>query len=86
MRIEKEKIMVCITCQDGSLIEGFVHALPGERLFDFINDDKEKFIVVSDAEFSIPKKISSFRLSSGKKKKKNLIILNKSSIKSIEEL
>lgn len=49
MRVEKEKRKVNITCLDNSLIKGFVHINPGERIIDFINDQKENFIAVTES-------------------------------------
>ncbi len=85
MRIEKEKRKVNIICEDGSLIKGTVHINPGERLIDFVNDDKEDFIIVTEVEFYNIKEIHSFRLLEEIRKKRNMIVLNKASVKLIEE-
>ncbi len=86
MRVEKEKRKVIIVCVDGSLVKGFVHINPGERIIDFFNDVKESFIAVTSAEFYNIKEIHSFSLFSELKKKKNVVVLNKSAIKLVEEL
>ena len=86
MKVEKDKLSVMITCEDGSLVKGYVHINPGERLIDFINDEKEEFIVVTQAEFYNIKEIHSFRLFNEARKKKTMIILNKTSIKLFEEI
>lgn len=86
MRIEKEKRKVNVICEDGSLVKGFVHINPGERMLDFFNDSKENFIAVTNAEFYNIKEIHSFKLFSEIAKKKNAIILNKSCIKLVEEV
>lgn len=86
MRVEKEKLKVNISCEDGSLIKGLVHINPGERLIDFLNDQKEYFIAVTNAEFYNIKEIHSFRLVNEMSKKKNLVVLNKNSIKLVEAI
>jgi hypothetical protein len=84
MRIDKEKRKISIICVDGSSVKGIVHINPGERVLDFINDMREKFIAITNAEFFYAEDIQSFRLTKSLKKKE-LVILNKSSIKWIEE-
>lgn len=86
MKIEKDKRQVNIVCEDGSLIKGFVHINPGERMIDFINDTKEVFIAVTEVEFYNIKEIHSFKLFSEMTKNKKAIVVNKTSIKLIEEL
>ncbi len=86
MKIEKDKRKVNIVCEDGSLIKGFVHINPGERMIDFINDAKEAFIAVTEVEFYNIKEIHSFKLFSEMTKNKKAIVVNKISIKLIEEL
>jgi len=86
MRVEKEKHKVNIICQDGSVVKGFVHINPGERIVDFFNDCKECFIAVTDVEFSNLKEVHSFKLLDEMRKKRKCIILNKVAIKLIEEL
>ena len=86
MKIEKEKHRVCITCDDGSLVKGFVHINPGERLFDFFNDPKESFIVVTHTEFYNFQEVPSFKLLAQMREKKPMVILQKKAIKLIEEL
>jgi len=85
MKVEKEKHKVITICQDDLLVKGFVHINPGERLIDFFNDPKESFIVITSAEFCNLKEIKSFKLIGQIMKKKNTIILNKASIKLVEE-
>lgn len=84
MKIEKEKRKVRIFCNDDSLIEGFVHINPGERILDFINDPRENFIAVTDVKIYYSKKPHYLKLNS--KLEKESIILNKAVIKSIEEI
>ncbi len=86
MRVEKEKHKVNIICSDGSLVKGFVHINPGERMLDFFNDAKENFIAITDAQFYNINDIQSFRLISDMSKKKQAVILNKAAIKLVEEL
>ena len=79
MRIEKEKRKVRLTCSDCSSISGFVHINPGERVIDFLNNEKDKFIAITEAESFDAKgrKVS---------KSKGVKIINKTCIKSIEEI
>jgi hypothetical protein len=86
MRVEKEKHKVNIFCQDGSSVRGTVHINPGERILDFMNDGRESFIAVTQAEFFYPKDIKSFQLSLTTLHKKPIVILNKSTIKWLEEI
>jgi len=84
MKIEKELHRVRIICKDGSLIKGFVHINPGERMTDFLNA-KENFIPVTEAKFYNIRKIHSFALFGKIVKKEKTIVLSKASIKLIEE-
>lgn len=82
MKVEKEKRKVGVFCNDGTIITGIVHINPGERMLDFLNDPKESFIPITESEVcntlgSEPKLMC---------KKANTVILNKSSIKLVEEL
>jgi len=86
MKIEKEKRKVNIICNDGSLVKGFVHINPGERIVDFLNDEKEKFIVVTEASLQNIGVIHSFKIYNELTGKKKVIILNKSCVKIIEEI
>jgi spore coat polysaccharide biosynthesis predicted glycosyltransferase SpsG len=86
VKIEKRELKVNIICEDGSLVKGVVHIGPGERLLDFMNDEKEDFIPVTKAEFYNIKEVHSFRLFNEMSKKKPVVILNKLSIKLIEEI
>ena len=80
MKIEKEQIMVHIVSGEGLSIDGFIHINPGERLIDFLNNHEDNFIAVTKARLS---GLGAF-LKIGKKK--DVVILNKSSIKVIEKL
>ncbi|MBU1727463.1 MAG: hypothetical protein KJ880_07525 [Candidatus Omnitrophica bacterium] len=83
MRVEKEQHNVVIICSDGVVFKGFVHINPGERMLDFVNDEKRKFIPVTNVEFVK----RSFRLIKGFiPRTGKTIILNRSSIKFIEEI
>ncbi len=86
MKVEKEKLLVKIYCQDGSMIKGCVHINPGERLIDFLNDTKENFVAVTDAEFHNLCEIQSFKLAVEVKSNKDILIVNKAAIKSVEAL
>jgi hypothetical protein len=86
MKVEKEKHDVVIYCLDGSMIKGYVHINPGERVIDFINDSKENFIAVTKTECQSFQEVKSFRLVGKFKCKKELLLLNKGAIKYIEEI
>lgn len=86
MRIEKDKRKVGIICKDNFLVKGCIHINPGERIIDFLNNTKESFIAITSAEFCNLQEIKSFKFIGKMKKNTNLIILNKSSIKLIEEI
>lgn len=86
MRIEKEKRKVIILCNDNSLVEGFIHINPGERVADFLNDVKDVFIVVTEASLQNISKVHSFKMYNELTGKKKALILNKSCIKSVEEV
>ncbi len=84
MRVEKEKRKVNIVCSDKSVVTGFIHINPGQRVMDFINHE-ERFIVLTNAVFQNIGEIHAFKLYNELSKKKNTIFLNKASIKWIEE-
>ncbi len=86
VKIDKEKHRVNIVCTDGSFLRGFVHINPGLRLMDFLNKQEDVFVAVTGAEFSNVKEVHSFSMVNEFKKKKDLVFLNKSSIKIIEEI
>ncbi|MDP2924307.1 MAG: hypothetical protein Q8O30_11435 [Candidatus Omnitrophota bacterium] len=85
MKIPKERVKVNIFCNDGTFVRGFVHISEGLRLLDFINHESATFVVVTEAEFQNLKEVHSFSLLMALSKRKSTIILNKSSIKWIEE-
>ncbi len=86
VKIEKEKHKVNIVCTDGSFVKGFVHIDPGLRLMDFLNNQEDAFVAVTNAEFSNVREVHSFTMVNEFRKKKDLIFLNKASIKLIEEI
>jgi hypothetical protein len=83
MKIEKDKRKVSIVCQDGSLISGYVHIFQGERLMDFINDQKETFIPVTNCAFINSKQMKVFHLFG--RRTKDTVLLNKSAILFVKE-
>lgn len=86
MRVEKEKRKVNIICVDGSSLSGVIHINPGQRVIDFIDDERKSFIAVTDAKFYNIKKLKSFQLFKASANKRNMVILNKNSVKLIEEV
>ena len=86
MKIPKEKIRVLILCTDGAWIKGLIHISEGLRVSDFLNDQKNSFIAVTNAEIQNLKEVHSFRLAAGISKPKNTLLLNVQTIKWVEEL
>lgn len=82
MKVIKEQRDVEIVLVDGNILKGKVHINPGERIFDFINDTREDFIVVTETNF-LKKPLGYIQ---NKKAPENTIILNKISIKWLEEI
>lgn len=82
MKVIKEQREVEIVLVDGNILTGKVHINPGERIFDFINDSREDFIVVSETHF-LKKPVGYIQ---NKNTSENTIILNKTSIKWLEEV
>ncbi len=85
MRIEKEKRKVSIVCRDGSTIKGTVHINPGERMIDFLNDEKESFIPVTDVELFTSGGSCALKGFGKKKDIDSAALLNKAAIMFIEE-
>lgn len=83
MLVEKEARKVSILCRDGACIKGKVHINPGERIIDFLNDPKEAFIIVTDAEFLRHGHVRSLRLYAAERaaKKAPTLFLLKNAIK-----
>lgn len=86
MRVEKEKRKIQVACNDGASIKGVIHINPGERISDYLNDQREDFLAITNAEFYYIEDIQSFKLASKLMSKKEVIFLNKSAIKWAEEL
>ena len=84
MKIDKEKRRISLILNDGASIKGTVHLNHGERVLDYINDDRESFIAVTNAEFYYTEDVQSFKLAAKLLAKRDCVILNKSSIKWIE--
>jgi len=86
MKIPKEKVKVLILCTDGSWIKGLIHISEGLRVSDFLNDQKNSFIAVTNAEVQSPNKVRSFKLASAISNPKNTLLLNITAIRWVEEL
>ena len=86
MKTGKNRQKVGIFCNDDTCIKGNVYLNEGERMLDFINDARKKFVAVTEAEFFFSHNIRSFKLASKARLIKKFIILNKSNIKWIEEI
>lgn len=79
MKIEKDKRKVNIVLDGDILVQGLIYINPGERIFDFINDKRKSFIVLTNVEF--------LKRAIGKKEpKKNVVFINKTAVKWIEEV
>lgn len=86
MKIPKDKIKVHIICVDGTFVQGYLHVPQGLRLSDFLNNDKENFVVVTKARFSNLKELP-FNLNKELfKSPREIVILNKLTIKWLEEI
>lgn len=86
IRIEKEKRKVNIICMDNTMLVGYVHINPGERVIDFLNDTRESFIAVTESELQNSKMSQAFKVYTKLLKEKGLILLNKTAIKWIEAM
>ena len=88
MKVEKEKRRVAILCREQALLKGTIHVNPGERTFDFLNDTRRMFLVLTEVEFKNVGVggVQSFKLYSERNKKTKVVIINKSDIKWVEEL
>jgi hypothetical protein len=86
MRVPTVKFQISIVCRDGTFAKGYVHVPQGLRLLDYLNDTKELFIAVTNAKFSNIGEIHSFKLYAEYRKAKKVVILNKESVKWVEEL
>jgi hypothetical protein len=85
MKVKKVQMPAKIYCNNGVLIQGMVHLIEGERTLDFANEREKSFIPVTKVaiyytEWPYLKKPTSALLA-----KKDVVILNKSSILWIEE-
>jgi len=72
MKIPKDKYKISINCLDGCRVEGYIHVPQGLRVLDYLNDEKEKFVPVTEAKI--------------RKKAVSIIMLNKNAIKWLEEV
>jgi len=86
MRTGKNRQRVNIVCNDGSSIKGSVYLNEGERMLEFMNDQRENFIAITEAELYQLEELQSFRLATKLTAKKKFIVLNKTSIKWVEEI
>ena len=72
MKIPKDKYKILINCLDGCRVEGCIHVPQGLRMLDYLNDEKEGFVPVTEAKI--------------RKKEVSVIMLNKNAIKWVEEI
>lgn len=86
MKVPKEKHKVNIFCLDGSFVTGFVHVPEGLRVLDYMNEQKEQFLIVTEARFQNIREVRSFQLIAELQKKRGVVFLNKTSIKWVEEI
>ncbi|HNX80643.1 MAG TPA: hypothetical protein PKL77_00655 [Candidatus Omnitrophota bacterium] len=86
MKVEKEKRRIQIACNDGASIKGVIHINPGERVSDYLNDAREQFLVITNAEFYFTEDVQSFKLASKLTARKEVVFLNKVAIKLAEEI
>ncbi|MBN3040001.1 MAG: hypothetical protein JW867_02630 [Candidatus Omnitrophica bacterium] len=86
MKVPTSKVTVSIVCNDGTFARGDVHVPQGLRLLDHLNNTKERFVAITSARFTNIKEIHSFKLYAEYRKAKDVIVLNKESIKWVEEI
>lgn len=85
MRVEKVQIPAKIYCDNGILIVGVIHLAEGERTLDLANDQKRNFMPVTKVELYYTEGPHFVKATSDLVAKKDVIILNKSSVRWIEE-
>ena len=85
MHIEKQRIPARIYCDNGVLIQGFIHVAEGSRVLDFANDADVQFIPVTKVEVYFTNGLAVEKARSKLIAKKEIIILNKAMIRWIEE-
>ena len=85
MRIAKQRIPARIYCDNGLVMCGFIHVAEGKRVLDFANDVEERFIPVTKVELYFTKGPDVVKSRSKLLAKKEVVILNKSMIRWIEE-
>ena len=85
MRIEKQQVPVRIYCDNGILIRGLIYIAEGQRVLDFANDVDDAFIPVTKIEVFFTKGAKVVRAKSKLMAEKEVIILNKTMIRWIEE-
>ena len=86
MKIEKDKYAVNIFCIDGSFIKGIIHVSPGLRILDSLNTLKDNFVAVVNAEIYNLREGELEALGRTTHEKGQTIILNKGSVKWMEEI
>jgi hypothetical protein len=83
--IEAQKHYVCVTCIDGTSVEGFISLLGDRKLAEVVNNPAESFLCLSEAEVTYPEQIESFKLATKRIELKEAFFLNKSAVKWIED-
>jgi hypothetical protein len=73
MKVEKEQRHVRVVFANGTAMEGDVHINPGERISDFLNKERDDFIVLTGVNFP------------GKQDGGRSFIINKAAITFLEE-
>ncbi|MBU1125351.1 MAG: hypothetical protein KKC84_04945 [Candidatus Omnitrophica bacterium] len=84
MKVEKDTRRVRIACLEGLYLEGTVYVNPGERVMDYLNDQKKSFFVV--AEVCIFENENAFFHRADPIAKRNTVFLNRSAIHYLEEV
>ena len=86
MLVEKDRYLVNIFCVDGSFIKGLIHVSPGLRILDSLNSQKDNFVAVVNAEIFNLREGELEALGMTSHEKGQTIILNKSTVKWMEEI
>ena len=86
MKVPKYKHGVTIVCTDRTVIKGLIYVDEGLRVSDFLNTTRDNFIVMTDASFSNIGEMPFHLDREVFAKKSGTLILNKKSIKWLEDL
>ncbi len=84
--IEMEKHRLNIICQDNCVIKCTLNLVSGERIQQYLNDPAREFVVLNDVEMYYTEELRSFKLLAKSIVKMPQMIMNRATIKWIEEI